>query len=306
MDRAGLPPALLLAAALLAGCRTGDPDSLEERYAVPRDPEADWEPDPGSPSYGETESGDRGPKSTRVTLGAWGMDGRLQGDAEGAPSGHGMDVRAIPGFSLEARFHSRSADDGSWSASGILLEHFRSAEDKDVRGGEARTEGALTAAWIFGSFVGEPCRGSGDVPQDFTHRFDLMLGLRRGFVQAEVPDGFGGTFRESSTWGELAVGLRAEVSPVRRVFLFARADGGSESDLFGSNENETGGDSAVGATSWQAMAGVRIRPVDHVSLLFGWRVLRLDGAEILNGGTEDVDTARATWSGPWAGLEVDF
>src|SRR5688572_1407597 len=96
---------VLVASLLLAGCRT--PDSLEDRYALPSDPSAEEEPSSYDPAAPPDLSAESSRKAPRVLLGAWGMDGRLQGDVEGAPSQHGLDVGGIPGFSFEMRFHSR-------------------------------------------------------------------------------------------------------------------------------------------------------------------------------------------------------
>lgn len=309
MDSARIPLLVLAAAAAAAGCRTGD--DLEDPFAGMYDRAVE---EPGNP-VASAEAGDPGgaapeqssPRDARFTFGAWGFDGRLEGDAADAPSDHGMDASAIPGFSFEARFHKRAETPGSWTTAGFLLEHFRSAEEKSVAGGKARTEGSLTGAWVFLGIAGEPQRDARNAVQDFYHRLDFMIGLRRGSVMAEVPDGSGGKDRGSGTWGELAFGLRGELAPCRRVFLFARGDVGSEGNLRSLFEDEeTGGDSAVGSLSVQFLGGIRVRPVDHVSLLFGWRYLRLDGKEFVDEGTGDVRTARASWSGPWAGLEVDF
>ena len=108
--------------------------------------------------------------------------------------------------------------------------------------------------------------------------------------------GDGGRLSESGTWFEFTAGLRAEYTPVRGVTLFARGDLGR-----GVGWTESSG-------SWQVMARVRIRPVDHASIVLGWRSVHAE--------TEEIDwilflplmgrKAEFAAGGPFVGLEVDF
>jgi hypothetical protein len=245
----------------------------------------------------------------RVLLGAWGFDGRISGHAEGAPSDFGADSAVIPGFSFEMRTLSRGEAPESWTTMGVLLEHFRSAEGESVPSGAARAEGALSGAFFtFGAARG-PWRDGVGLPTAFVGRFDILLGIRRGFAQVEVPDGAGGTYRKSSTWPEFAGGLRGEWAPLRWISLFARVDGGTEfnaEDFWDDENGEEEDEPRLGAVSYQLSAGVRLRPWKHASLLAGWRLIRLDGREITDDGANEEQKARVIWSGLWAGLELEF
>ena len=302
MGKGGIPVALsvpLLAALLLAGCRA---PSLTVPTLLDPLPAQEWAPSDAEAAA--TEDEDAG--YPQFLLGAWAFDGRLEGDAKGAPAEYGMDATAIPGFDFEMRFLSYDEEDGNYSSFGLLFEHFRNSASETVAGGTARTEGALTGAWVVFGFAGEPYAERDPKPVDFRYRMDGMIGLRRGEVMAEVPTGGGGHYRESSTWGELAFGLRAEFSPIRRVFLFARGDLGSYDDLFGSDEEQDGGDTTIGSLSYGFVAGLRIRVLDHLSVEGGWRYLLLDGHDIEDSGNTDHPTAKASWAGPWVGLRLDF
>ena len=335
-----LPP--LLAALLLAGCAAPDPlpallEPLEEEFtprpanverAVPPEPlPPGWNwPEPVPAVYYGTEprtpyvrhqppgEGPGGTPAERsaanddsgawLRLGVWGFRGRLEGDARAAPSEIGMDASAIPGWYVEFG----AAFDDEYEL-GILVEHFGDSQSEHVAGGTARTDGNLTGAWIFAGVLGDRLPDRWSLPREHAVRIDAMIGIRAAHVEAEVPDGAGGTYGREGSWTEFAFGVRAEVALHPRVFLSVRGDVGVEHDFFGSgDESEVDAtiDTTSNSQSWQFIAGVRVRVLDHLSLIGGWRYVLLDGYEIVDDGRNEIRTASASWAGPWLGIEMDF
>ncbi len=279
--------------------------------AAPRTDALPWEEGPRGPASGP-EAGSFDPREEAGSadtpyagsgtidscrLGAWGWRADVRGKLQGAAGDFDGSASTFPaGYSFEWRRSIRQGDGDLWISHGILLEHFQEEEEEggSVPGGDSEARGRLSGILFPVGISSAPRGGEGGEPAWFPWRVDLLGGMRSGSVRAEVPDGFGGSESESSSWVEFCIGARVEVSPLRSLTLFARGEFGGSGGSFTSE-----------ADSIHAMAGVRWRPVPHTAVLAGWRMVRLRSEDFSLFGPGSGKVTFAS-DGPWIGLEVEF
>jgi hypothetical protein len=249
--------------------------------------EEEARPGPDSPRGAEgtaEDRRDRGPTS-EYAVSAWIERTDIDSDS---PAGRNGAYGASLGWSRI----EEGPGSGELRTRGFLAE-FRQA--RTYRGDPSDPENTRVrsaGAWYRSGIIrGARTNQAGDL-EGWDLRFDTLLGLRYHFLEEADDDVFVNpllfTDFDHAHAVEFSLGVRAEYSPVRRLVLFGRAEGGIM-PLLVYNEASLG-----------VAAGVRLEPVPRAGIEFGWRSFTAEA------GTLFGRVVRVRHDGPWIGVTAYF